>query len=518
MGESEPFLALTPREAETAAAVFERMFPADENGPGAREIGVVTYLDRALAGAYREHLPAYRAGLALLDAVSRLRFGKAFADAGPAEQDALLAELERGAIAGWTLPEQVPFFLLLRAHLQEGLFSDPAYGGNRDKLGWRVLGHPGVWLDNTAEENLAAEPVTKGGRIQALADVADELRQLQHRIGDRRLRPTAGRRAAGGERRRRAGRHGRRRWLHRAGPGRRRHARRRAGGGAVVAARRASSRTSWAPPTTAGRRWARSSSRRSRAGGGNEREPTRELTFSLGRMMNGVGGSVIHYGGWLRRFPGPEFAAPLACRRELGPDVDPGGMHGRGLAGHVRRAAAELRRNRAHRRHRRRRPERVSAARRAVPAAADAAVPHGRDVHRGGAQSRAPSARGAGGHDDAAIQRPAGDDLHRLEQWVRLVDRRQMAPRRDQRARSAGDRQPRSAHGLPRHSHRHRRRRACAGRRVRRCAGAASGPARGPGHPGGVHLRERPAHVPFGGRAASGRSGERRPGSSASTS
>ena len=47
------------------------MFPADEYGPGAREIGVVTYLDRALAGAYREHLPAYRNGLALLDSASQ---------------------------------------------------------------------------------------------------------------------------------------------------------------------------------------------------------------------------------------------------------------------------------------------------------------------------------------------------------------------------------------------------------------------------------------------------------------
>ena len=47
MDESEPLLALTAREASTAAAVFERMFPADDHGPGAREIGVVTYLDRA---------------------------------------------------------------------------------------------------------------------------------------------------------------------------------------------------------------------------------------------------------------------------------------------------------------------------------------------------------------------------------------------------------------------------------------------------------------------------------------
>ena len=32
-----------------------------------------------------------------------------------------------------------------------------------------------------------------------------------------------------------------------------------------------------------------------------------ELTFSLGRMVNGVGGSIIHYGGWLRRFPAHNF-------------------------------------------------------------------------------------------------------------------------------------------------------------------------------------------------------------------
>src|SRR5688500_549966 len=45
----EPLLALSAREARTAEAAFERMFPADEHGPGAREIGVVRYLDRALA-------------------------------------------------------------------------------------------------------------------------------------------------------------------------------------------------------------------------------------------------------------------------------------------------------------------------------------------------------------------------------------------------------------------------------------------------------------------------------------
>jgi DNA polymerase family A len=75
--------------------------------------------------------------------------------------------------------EAKAFFELARSHLQEGLFADPIYGGNRDKSGWRVLGHPGVWLENSAEENLSDKPVDKGGKIQSLADLdfSDRKRQ-----------------------------------------------------------------------------------------------------------------------------------------------------------------------------------------------------------------------------------------------------------------------------------------------------------------------------------------------------
>jgi gluconate 2-dehydrogenase alpha chain len=151
LDEPEPLLALSAAEASTAAAVFQRMFPVDEQDPGAREIGVVTYLDRALAGAYREYTSIYRTGLALLDSVSQDRYGVVFANATESAQDQLISDLERRAIPGWVVPDQESFFELMRSHLQEGLFSDPAYGGNRDKLGWRFLGHPGVWLENSAE-------------------------------------------------------------------------------------------------------------------------------------------------------------------------------------------------------------------------------------------------------------------------------------------------------------------------------------------------------------------------------
>lgn len=295
-------LVLSAREVSIVDAVFERMLPADANGPGAREIGVVSYLDRALAGAYRDHVGTYRQGLATLDRASQVRFGSGFPELDIVNQDALLRDLEAGTIPGWEFPEQLSFFDLLRAHLQEGLFGDPAYGGNRDKLGWRVLGHPGVWLDNTAEENLTAEPVTKGGRIQSLADVEEDLRRLGVESPIPGFEPQRGAEApvedadvvligvggVGGFIAPVLAKAGLKVVGLEAGPWWRLEDFRPDELGATYYCR-AEMGPKFKAETP---RWRR-----------NPAEPTQELTFSLGRMMNGVGGSVIHYGAWLRRFP-----------------------------------------------------------------------------------------------------------------------------------------------------------------------------------------------------------------------
>src|SRR5206468_15364 len=106
-----------------------------------------------------------------LDRAAARTRGLPFAACAPEQQDALLAALEKGELQEFAAPDGRSFFRMLLAHLQEGLFADPAYGGNRDKLGWRALGHPGIWLENSAQENLSAEPVTKGGIARALADL-----------------------------------------------------------------------------------------------------------------------------------------------------------------------------------------------------------------------------------------------------------------------------------------------------------------------------------------------------------
>lgn len=324
MSDGATFVALNRAEARTVSAVFERMFPADEHGPGAVEMGVTSYLDRALAGAYREHLAMYRNGLAMLDHESTGRYGAVFADAVIDDQDALLAELEQGRLTDWDTPDQRAFFDLLRAHLQEGLFSDPAHGGNRDKRGWRFLGHPGVWLSNSAEEQLAAEPVTKGGRIQALADVMADLPRYADDEDIPGFDPQRGTAEPTPEAD-----------VVLVGVG---------GVGGFIAPVLAGAGLR-VVGLEAGPYWRREDFRpdelsatyycRAELGGKFASEtprwrqtvdqPTRELTFSLGRMVNGVGGSIIHYGGWLRRFPPQTFRLRSYARERWGPRIIPEG-------------------------------------------------------------------------------------------------------------------------------------------------------------------------------------------------
>jgi gluconate 2-dehydrogenase gamma chain len=146
----------TADEALVVAAACERIFPSDENGPGAREAGVIVYIDRQLAGPYgRDELrytkgpfietdpgfggyqgkespqEIYRAGIKQL--------GNDFVSLTPAQQDERLRAIEK------TL-----FFQMVRGHTVEGMFCDPLHGGNANLVGWQMIGFPGPvmsWRD-----------------------------------------------------------------------------------------------------------------------------------------------------------------------------------------------------------------------------------------------------------------------------------------------------------------------------------------------------------------------------------
>lgn len=179
---------LTQPEIRFLDAALERLIPADELGPGAKEADVAYYIDRQLcsvwgthgrnyrSGPWLEGAPEqgfqsrltpqeiYRAGIRETNLYCRAKYDKHFEFLSAAQRDEVLQALEQGKIELESLSSKL-FFDLLWRNTEEGFFADPMYGGNRDKVGWKLLGFPGVAsgaynarLDST--EPYHAEPVS----------------------------------------------------------------------------------------------------------------------------------------------------------------------------------------------------------------------------------------------------------------------------------------------------------------------------------------------------------------------
>jgi gluconate 2-dehydrogenase gamma chain len=136
----ERLQALSVRQARLIDAIAGRILPTTDT-PGAVEAGAVFYIDRALSSPYPHLLSRYTRGLRVLDKHAKGQFGAAFEKLSPEQQDLILNDLEAGKIAD--LRDGEAFFELLRSHVLEGVFGEPSYGGNRDLIGWKLVGFPG---------------------------------------------------------------------------------------------------------------------------------------------------------------------------------------------------------------------------------------------------------------------------------------------------------------------------------------------------------------------------------------
>jgi gluconate 2-dehydrogenase gamma chain len=156
---AEPYRNLSEAEARTLEAIVARLIPSDDGDPGALEAGAAHYIDRALGDALAAYREAYTAGLAAVERYAQLAAGKPFTQLDASARDAVLGDMERNAATGFT-PSAAAFFELVLGHTLEGTFGDPYYGGNREFVGWEMLGYPGLRLSVTAEEqrmNAAAQ-------------------------------------------------------------------------------------------------------------------------------------------------------------------------------------------------------------------------------------------------------------------------------------------------------------------------------------------------------------------------
>ncbi len=173
MSEMDSGAVFSDRERAVIEAAAARIVPSDE-GPGAREAGVIEYIEGLLAtddvdadisprekkeyanfvlgsmggrteeqqaalfklnGLGSRHRQAYRAGVVELDRLAAgLRSGADFCGLDGAGQDQVLSILD---------DRNDRFFTLLLTHTMEGFYGHPRHGGNKDRAGWQVLGYPG---------------------------------------------------------------------------------------------------------------------------------------------------------------------------------------------------------------------------------------------------------------------------------------------------------------------------------------------------------------------------------------
>ena len=130
-------------------AMSSRIIPTDET-PGAKEAGVVYFIDRALVTFASDSQKTYREGLADVNALLTEKFPGVtkFSAASPEQQDAVLEALSNSkpnaSSARRNRPNAngQPFFDTLRYHTIAGFLIAPDSDrrGNRDGVGWKVIG------------------------------------------------------------------------------------------------------------------------------------------------------------------------------------------------------------------------------------------------------------------------------------------------------------------------------------------------------------------------------------------
>ncbi len=122
---------LTAGQAAVIEALTSRILPSADGRPGAREAGVVYFIDKSLSTFNRAQKGLYANGVKDLDrrAARKWKGAAGFAGLTPEQQDELATDIEK-----------TPFFQAVRFDTIVGTFALPEWGGNRNHLGWQLLG------------------------------------------------------------------------------------------------------------------------------------------------------------------------------------------------------------------------------------------------------------------------------------------------------------------------------------------------------------------------------------------
>jgi len=162
-------------EATFVETMVNVMCPADELTPSGVDCGLATYIDRQLAGDFGKgarhymrgpwqlgkpqlgyQLPLtpeqfFEAGVSVASASCQSKYGKSFDQLTPADANAFLTDVAAGkfsdpeiSLAGWFNDLVYPLFT-------QACFADPIYGGNYNKVFWKMIGYPGLPATHTRD-------------------------------------------------------------------------------------------------------------------------------------------------------------------------------------------------------------------------------------------------------------------------------------------------------------------------------------------------------------------------------
>jgi gluconate 2-dehydrogenase gamma chain len=167
------YVCFSQDEAAFIETMVNIMCPADEYTPNGVDCGLPIYIDRQLAGDFGRGLKLYnkgpfqqgkpqqgyqlpltpeqhfKAGVEAANIACTTKHGTTFDQLDPKDAEAFLKDLAAGKISDPRLPLEAWFSQLIEPLFMQACFADPIYGGNYNKVFWKMIGYPGLPATNT---------------------------------------------------------------------------------------------------------------------------------------------------------------------------------------------------------------------------------------------------------------------------------------------------------------------------------------------------------------------------------
>ena len=218
--QQQAFITLGVNEQKIVEAAVETIIPTDSNGPGAKEAGVIFFIDHQLAMEYGNNARMYmngpfvpsgqagpitvggitysagsptepftgptyqyalslrefwRTGLLALQAYSTSSLGKNFEDLTTDQRTQILTDLYNNKPTAFNNILPKDFFNELMFMTYAGFTMDPVYGGNANKVGWQLTGFTGANMGDSFNE---------GRDVLALMVASSPTRLAPHSLGE----------------------------------------------------------------------------------------------------------------------------------------------------------------------------------------------------------------------------------------------------------------------------------------------------------------------------------------------